>query len=190
MQIVTERRHCADEDCDSEHIGEVEKALTRIDELVENTLSMARLGPDALDFGPLQFGLVANPAWETAVDGDATLELDDIGTVVADESALQQLLENLFANAAEHGRPADGDFVVHIGRLADDDGFFVADNGPGILPDTQDEIFERGYSTRSEGTGFGLSIVSQIVDAHDWEITATDAEGGGAHFEIRGSMLS
>ena len=36
-----------------------------------------------------------------------------------------------------------------------------------------------------EGTGFGLAIVRQIVEAHDWSITVTDSESGGARFEIQ-----
>ncbi|MFC6888484.1 ATP-binding protein [Halorubrum trueperi] len=43
-----------------------------------------------------------------------------------------------------------------------------------------------GYSTREDTTGFGLSIVQQIVDAHDWHINVTDGDEGGTRFEISG----
>jgi signal transduction histidine kinase len=43
-----------------------------------------------------------------------------------------------------------------------------------------------GYTSSEDGTGFGLSIVEQIVDAHDWSIDVTDSEEGGARFEITG----
>ena len=213
------RLELAAEDCESEHLGAIESALERIDELIENTLSMARLGPDALDPTPIHLEVLANRAWETAAASDATLRIDeDLGTVIADEATLKQLLENLFANAVEHGStspdsqaqedtgseasepsvadaPEDAvehdttdtsELVVRVGRLSDDDGFYLADNGPGIPPNKQTEVFERGYSTRSNGTGFGLSIVDQIVDAHDATITVTDSADGGARFEIRG----
>ena len=45
-------------------------------------------------------------------------------------------------------------------------------------------MFEPGYSEDEEGTGFGLAIVQQIVEAHDWRIRVTDGEDGGARFEI------
>jgi signal transduction histidine kinase len=47
-------------------------------------------------------------------------------------------------------------------------------------------VFESGYTTNREGTGFGLNIVSEIVAAHGWEIAVTDGEDGGARFEITG----
>ena len=45
-------------------------------------------------------------------------------------------------------------------------------------------MFERGYTTAEDGTGYGLSIVSQIADAHGWEVAVTESDGGGARFEI------
>jgi PAS domain S-box-containing protein len=66
------------------------------------------------------------------------------------------------------------------------DGFAVADDGPGIPEDRRERIFETGYSTSDSGTGFGLRIVEQIVDAHGWEIRATESASGGARFEITG----
>ena len=47
-------------------------------------------------------------------------------------------------------------------------------------------VFDPGYTTNDDGTGFGLAIVDQIATAHGWEIRATDADGGGARFEITG----
>jgi len=47
-------------------------------------------------------------------------------------------------------------------------------------------VFEAGYSTEDGGTGFGLRIVRDIVEAHGWEIACTAAESGGARFEVTG----
>jgi signal transduction histidine kinase len=46
-------------------------------------------------------------------------------------------------------------------------------------------VFESGYSTTHDGTGFGLAIVERIVEAHGWSIEATEGADGGARFEIR-----
>lgn len=48
----------------------------------------------------------------------------------------------------------------------------------------QDSVFDPRYSTARDGTGFGLSIVDQIVDGHEWSIRVMDSEAGGARFEI------
>ncbi|WP_276252521.1 sensor histidine kinase [Halomontanus rarus] len=84
--------------------------------------------------------------------------------------------------------PADrAPVTVRVGLLEDDrDGFYVADDGPGIDPEDRETVFEHGYTTRSEGTGFGLAIVRAIVDAHEWSISVTDSREGGARFEIDG----
>jgi nitrogen-specific signal transduction histidine kinase len=73
--------------------------------------------------------------------------------------------------------------TITVGTLAD--GFYVADDGPGIPPGEREVVFEPGYSTREGGTGLGLAIVERIVAAHDWEMDLTTAEHGGVRFEIR-----
>jgi signal transduction histidine kinase len=89
------------------------------------------------------------------------------------------LFENLFRNAVNHG---GGEVTVTVAEIAD--GFYVADDGAGIPDEERDDIFEAGYSTADDGTGFGLAIVKEIVEAHSWEIRVTDSETGGTRFEI------
>jgi signal transduction histidine kinase len=57
---------------------------------------------------------------------------------------------------------------------------------PGIPVAARETIFEAGHSTREDGTGFGLTILKQIVDAHDWNIHVRNGDAGGARFEITG----
>jgi len=73
---------------------------------------------------------------------------------------------------------------ITVGRLPD--GFYVADDGPGIPPDERDRVFEPGHSTSEDGTGYGLWIVEEIVTAHGWTVDATESATGGARFEITG----
>ncbi|MFC7174290.1 sensor histidine kinase [Haloplanus litoreus] len=65
-------------------------------------------------------------------------------------------------------------------------GFYVADDGVGIPAERRDRVFDDGYSTQPSGTGFGLSIVREITDAHDWTVEVTESADGGARFEFRG----
>jgi len=62
----------------------------------------------------------------------------------------------------------------------------VEDDGPGIPDADRDSVLEAGYSTAEESSGFGLTIVQQIVAAHGWAVRVTDAAGGGARFEFTG----
>ncbi|OYR85148.1 two-component sensor histidine kinase, partial [Halorubrum distributum] len=59
-------------------------------------------------------------------------------------------------------------------------------DGPGIPAEDRDRVFESGYTTTSDGTGFGLDIVSQIADGHDWAVSVTESADGGARFEFAG----
>ncbi|SDF19308.1 PAS domain S-box-containing protein [Halorubrum xinjiangense] len=83
-------------------------------------------------------------------------------------------------DSVEHG----GNVTVEVGPL--DTGFYVEDDGPGIPDEITDDVFDHGFTTRDDGHGYGLSVVRTIVNAHGWDIVATEAEGGGARFEITG----
>lgn len=74
--------------------------------------------------------------------------------------------------------------VITVDSLPDESGIVVADDGPGIPTDITDEVFEPGFSSRAGGTGFGLAIVNEIVDAHGWTIVL-DEQVDGSRFEIR-----
>ena len=65
-------------------------------------------------------------------------------------------------------------------------GFYLEDDGVGVPEGRRERIFDDGYSTDPSGTGFGLSIVREIADAHDWTVRVTESETGGARFEFRG----
>ncbi|GGL51173.1 receiver/sensor box histidine kinase [Halocalculus aciditolerans] len=63
-------------------------------------------------------------------------------------------------------------------------GFFVADDGPGVPEPERDRVFETGYTTGEDGTGFGLNIVKEIAAAHGWTVSLTESDAGGARFEF------
>jgi signal transduction histidine kinase len=171
----------AQEDCDNDQLDAVEQAHERMQTLIADLLTLAREGNQVSDMEALNLAVLAEECWETVATGDATLQVETDRRVNADRSRLKQLLENLFRNAVEHGGEA-------VTVTIDDHsaGFAVADDGPGIPPAKRDRVFETGYSTTTEGTGFGLSIAKQIAEAHGWEILLTKSEGGGLRIEISG----
>ena len=89
----------------------------------------------------------------------------------------------------EDGQSGDdaGGVTIRVGALPD--GFYVADDGPGIPASERDSVFEPGHSTVEGGAGFGLAIVREIVQAHGWEIGLADGDDGGTRFEICGADI-
>ena len=182
LQTASGRAELLSEETDSEHVPPLERALDRMDDLIDDLLTLARKGMQIEAMTDVDIVTLVTEAWKTASTGDATIEIQpDRMWIRADESRVRQLLENLFRNAVQH---AGTDVTVTVGTL--DDGFFIADDGPGIPDCARGELFDAGYTTSEAGTGFGLSIVQEIATAHGWDVVAADGTDGGARFEIRG----
>lgn len=170
---------------DEKHYETAQTALDRMKSLITDVLELAQSGKliTADDYDAIGLNVVADSAWSMIQQEGATLEVTGSATIDADASRLQQILENLFRNSIEHG----GENVsIHAGLLSGAEGIFVADDGPGIPENERNSVFEPGYTTKADGTGFGLATVKQLVDAHDWEIRITESERGGVRFEIYG----
>jgi len=92
-------------------------------------------------------------------------------------------------DSVEHGS-TNGTVTVTVGTIdgpdGDPQGFYVEDDGVGIAPAERERVFEAGYSTEDGGTGFGLRIVKDIVEAHGWTIDCIASEAGGVRFEVTG----
>lgn len=199
LNVAQGRVELAQDDCDSPHLDAAVGAHERMDGLISDLLTLAREGERVSDTEQVDLAAVVESCWLNVDTGEATLAVETDLTLYADESRLQQLLENLMRNSVEHSstgsRAEPGDAVEHggdrvvvaVGALTDGDGFFVADNGPGIPPDERSDVFDVGYSTSREGTGFGLRIVEQVATAHGWDVRITDdPDLGGARFEVSG----
>ena len=190
ITVADARLDLAMDECDSEHLPAIGDALDRMEDIVDATLTLARQGQVVDETEPVELTVVAE-RWAEPIESDVTLRIEpDRLTIEADRERLRRVVENLFANAVEHGstssRTESDDVTVVVGELGDGDGFYVADDGPGLPEDVGDEIFEPGQSLSPDGTGFGLAIVEEIVEAHGWSVEATESESGGARFEISG----
>ena len=174
------------EDHPSPRTDAIATALDRMDHIIEDTLTLARAGQAVGETERVDLSELVAGSWQMVETSDATLQVDDHVTVEADEDRLRLVFENLFRNAVEHG---GDDVTVRVGVL-DDDGVYLEDDGPGIPEPERERVFESGFTSADDGTGFGLSIVKGVVDAHGWEITITESEDGGTRFEITGMQVS
>ncbi|MEF8779125.1 MAG: histidine kinase N-terminal 7TM domain-containing protein [Haloferacaceae archaeon] len=168
------------ENPDPEHFERIERAHDKMERLIDDLLTLARHGEVVGETETIDLESLARNAWDTVESPGASLSVvGNPGEIDADRERLGDLFANLFRNSVEHGGE---DVTVRVGRT--DDGFYVADDGPGVSPDEREEIFEQGYSTSSEGTGFGLAIVQRIAEAHGWEVEMTESRDGGARVEV------
>jgi signal transduction histidine kinase len=104
--------------------------------------------------------------------------------IEADEQLLRQALFNLALNAIQ-AVPPQGVIRIRASRRSNEEAFIeISDNGPGVPPEQRGEIFKPYFTTHTEGTGLGLSVVQQIVLAHGWEIQCLPNEPTGALFRI------
>jgi C4-dicarboxylate-specific signal transduction histidine kinase len=131
--------------------------------------------------------LIQQDAVTHSCEVEASLE-SDLPSIDGDPIQIQQVVVNLISNAFDAMKdtpPHDRKVIVSTGR--DGNGTVlirVRDYGFGIREDVHDRIFEQFFTTKEDGLGMGLAIVRSIVEAHSGTITAENAEGGGACFQV------
>lgn len=165
-------------------IGRIRDALERIEDILSDASVVAHQ-PSLDDLDVVSLSTASETAWGNVETEDATLAVVESFEFEADRTVLGNLLENLFRNAVSHAGP---DVTVTVGRLDDGGGFYVADDGPGIPEFQHDIAFTAEFTTgdAADHAGLGLVIVAGIADAHDWDVTLTESDTGGARFEFRG----
>lgn len=184
LNVAQGRVQLAREECDSEDLEIAGRAHERTFALIDDLLTLSREGESVTDIEHIELGRIVNRCWQHVETLESTLVSSTEQTIRADRNRLEQLLENLIRNAVEYG---GDDVTVTVGDI--DGGFYIEDSGPGIRLEDRDAVFDVGFSTRPDGTGFGLSIVKQVTDAHDWSIGVTEGTDGGARFEVTGVEL-
>lgn len=175
----------------SDDAERLEDALDRMESMIDSMLELARAGEDVEQTETCSLAEHAEQSWNHVQTGESELDCRVGDTAIeADPVRLLQLFQNLFENATAHN---DGPLTVLVGTVGTDSntvtdedsvGFFVADDGDGIPEDERDAIFEHGHTTSNDSTGYGLTIVRYIAEAHDWSIRVADGIDGGIRIEI------
>jgi signal transduction histidine kinase len=187
-----------DEDTRRRYRAVVREESLRLERIVGDLLDLAKLeaGGGTFSFedvpiGPI-FGRVLERHEHAARERGVTLESRGDQTILvrADPLRLEQVLQNLAANALRHV-PSGGAIVLDVERRDDGVALSVRDNGDGILPEHLPRVFDRFYkadASRSEGSGtgsgLGLSIVKAIVERHGGTISVRSTPGVETVFEI------
>ena len=173
-----------------------ENAL-RLQQLIENLLSYSAWQSSASTVELSSFrldsliGTVVDSQRLALAARNVTLDLqvDDVD-LVADRPKLKLVLDNLLSNALKF-TPGGGTIHLHAFQAGRSTVIDLADTGPGIPPEERDKVFQAFYSGAApqggplKGTGIGLSVVREFVQAHGGTIEIVDGQFPGTHMRIR-----
>jgi signal transduction histidine kinase len=180
VNIASGRVQLARTDEDTSHLDSVDSALEEIDALMERGVRLVEVGQQPVERERLSLAELARDSWS-----DVGQERGELVTTDAifdgERERVRMLLNELVRNAFAH---SDGEVTVEIGPLTDAQGFYVADDGPGISSDEREYVIDTGYTTDADRDGIGLSIVTEIAGAHGWDVSLEPREPSGTRVEI------
>ncbi|HLE92076.1 MAG TPA: ATP-binding protein [Anaerolineales bacterium] len=181
-----------DESTQREFLIIIDEEADRLALLIENVLESARLQSKTLPlrFQPLRLDAilrdVAARIRARYKDIDISMDIKPVPSLRGDGVRLAQVFENLFTNAVKYAPSSP--IIVLLNQVGESMLVSFIDRGPGIPKESLPFIFERFYRVRSDksvtGTGLGLYICKQIIDAHRGKIWAESLPGQGTTFFI------
>jgi signal transduction histidine kinase len=175
----------------------VSRATDRIGRMLEDLLASARQRSGAFEEAEVDLSVLArNTAEEYRLAAEEAgvaldLRLESGPVVFADEEALTRAFDNLLSNAVRLS-PRGATLTVAVGSRGGWAWLAVRDEGPGIAPEDQDRVFDRYFSNTDadpegsahNGSGIGLAIARQVVEAHGGRLVLRSRAGVGSTFVI------
>jgi PAS domain S-box-containing protein len=193
LGLLRRRYHGRLDDDADEFIEYAVDGAARMRQLIEGLLEYSRAGRSEDPAEPVELGAVTADVLRSLaaamVESGAEIEIDDLPTVMGNRGQIEQLLQNLLANALKFRR--DGHARVWVRAEGEESGMTriaVADGGIGIPPSKREQVFEMFQRVHEreayEGTGIGLAVCRKIVERHGGRIWVDEREGGGTVFRF------
>jgi signal transduction histidine kinase len=167
-------------DIDDTHGDAIGRSISRVEALIDEVSLVATAGDTDGGTEQADVATTARQVWSELDTDRATLNVEMDLVIECNADALELLSRRLIDNAVTHG--GEG-VTVTVGET--EDGFYVADDGPGVSADAPERVFEQGYGTEREGEGYGLFVASRVAVANGWSITVGQSETGGARFDVQ-----
>jgi PAS domain S-box-containing protein len=171
-----------------ESLAEIKQEIGRVNDLVQDYLSLARLS--TLQREPQKLGAVmeelAPEMTELLLDQGMTCQLEGVeslGQVALHRNTFRRVLLNLVQNAID-AMPQGGTLILRGRQDASHVYLEISDTGSGIPEEQLPLLFTPFHTTKPEGTGLGLYVVQEIVAAHEGEIAVTSEPGVGTTFTV------
>jgi len=192
LQLL-ENQYADELDSDAqEYIDFAVDGAERMREMIDDLLAYSRVDTKANPMKPTDSQNVVDRALRNLQvqieESDAQIEVEPLPTVIADESQLEQVFQNLVSNAIKYRDEEPPEIKICAERDGQEWIFQVSDNGIGMDPAHTDRIFDvfdrlNTHDDRS-GTGIGLALCRKIVERHDGDIWAEAESGEGSTFSF------
>jgi signal transduction histidine kinase len=181
IQAISGYAALLDEEHNVEFSQKIQELSKRMDSILQKSVELADAG---LLIGELCIvnlnELVADVA-ANIVNNGVVYDQRDLPTIVCDREKIIQIVQNILLNAVQHGSPKR---VEVSAEYSENEVSIIFRNDGTIIPNEHRmKLFERGFTTKSESGGLGLTIVQKLVDAHGWKIELDDTES--TSFRIR-----
>lgn len=182
------------DDTGREYLERMRNATMRMRRLIDDLLEYSRVGTNAESFEAIDLQdtihAVLDDLEQRLAECHGQVTVESLPAVLADKRQMQQLFQNLIANALKFARKQEPPCVCITGRLVDDDMVEIAvrDNGIGFEEKYLDRIFLPFQQLHARdaygGSGIGLAICQRIVQRHHGLLTASSTPGHGATFRV------
>jgi PAS domain S-box-containing protein len=191
-ELLEERYATELDDIGKECLREIRNTGERMKALLEDLLSLSRVGQLRSPDRPIDATAIANDVQielaDKVLERKAVITVDTLPPVCIPEPLLNDLFRNLLENALKYAAESDPSIEVRGQVVAGRVRYQVIDHGPGIPPEEREKIFEpfkRGSDTRGlAGTGIGLATVAKIARVFGGSAWVCDTPGGGATFNV------
>jgi signal transduction histidine kinase len=189
VELLEEEIGAASERDESKQlVGAIKGEVDRLSRIAEQYLSVARrprpnLQKERVDDLVKELHAFVRPELEKAGVKSTIVSAEGLPEVELDESQLRQALLNLIRNARE-AMTGGGQLTIAIAASERGVSIRIDDDGPGIPADVRANIFDPFFTTKQRGTGLGLAVTREIVEAHKGTITCEPLTPHGTRFEI------
>jgi len=172
-------------------LGQIQSASHKIESVIRRVMDFAKPGEPRLALIDLNrpiteaLNLSAVTLRKSGVKLERVLA-DNLPPCRADAALIEAMVLNILNNAAEAMKQMEAGKEIVVTSSVEGERVIltISDSGPGIAPDVKDKIFDPYFTTKSDGTGIGLSLSHRIVTDHGGLLTVADSELGGAEFRI------
>ncbi|MFQ5981095.1 MAG: PAS domain S-box protein [Candidatus Heimdallarchaeota archaeon] len=149
----------------AERIGHLAMSM---DNLLTHSVALADAGQIIEKSNEVELGQLVWEVSQLDIPNSVVFASDTLPTIKGDRQKLFQVFQNLFQNAIIHGNPSK----IKISSLDSEEGItlLISNDGTPIPDEARAKIFQRGFTTKEDGGGLGLTIVKRLIEAHGWQI--------------------